>query len=146
MKKIVLIWCWCFSLSFAGTPFTLSEIDELYVVVENNTKLVDQKTEAKLKAMMLTNLQELGVKTENYPSESLVLMISQNSFGNMKFLNAKMMVISQVKRAKAKESTLGIIYMIDDLFDTTEPNEDMVESLEYMLSEFSDQFKEDSSQ
>lgn len=143
MKKILLIWLSLISLSFAGTPFTLSEIDELYVVIENNTKLVDKKTEDILKKMMLDKLNSLGVKTDAYSSESFILLIGQNEFGNMKFLTAKLMIISQVKRAKAKETSLGITYMIDDLFDTTEPDVDMIESMEYMLSEFGDQFLEE---
>jgi len=38
-----------FSLSFAGTPFTVTEIDELYVVLVNDTKLLNEKTEKILK-------------------------------------------------------------------------------------------------
>jgi hypothetical protein len=131
------------SLSFAGTPFTLTEIDELYVVVENDTKLVDTKTQELLKKMMYEKLQSLGVKTDNYSSESFILMIGSNKFGEMDFLNTKLMIVSQVKRKNAKETSLGITYMMEDLFDTTEPNADMIESLEYMLSEFGDQFIEE---
>ncbi|MDF1881831.1 hypothetical protein JHD50_11060 [Sulfurimonas sp. MAG313] len=143
MKKIVLIWLFCISFSFAGTPFTVTEIEDLYVVLENGTKLVDKKTESILKQMMLNKLKTLGVKTDTYAAESLILIIGQNEFGGMMFLNTKLMIVSQVQRAKAKETSLGITYMIDDLFDTTEPNVDMIESLEYMLSEFGDQFIEE---
>ena len=143
MKKIILIWLSIISLSLAGTPFTLTEIDELYVVLENDTKLVDKKTEIILKQMMMDKLKSLDVKTDTYSSESLILMIGQNEFGDMKFLNVKLMIVSEVKRAKAKETSLGITYMMEDLFDTTDPNVDMIESLEYMLSEFGDQFIEE---
>ncbi len=143
MKKILLIWLSLITLGFSGTPFTLTEIDELYVVLENDTKMVDEKTEVILKQMMLDKLTSLGVKTDSYAPESLILVIGQNEFGDMKFLNVKLMIVSQVKRAKAKETSLGITYMMEDLFDTTEPNEDMIESLEYMLSEFGDQFIEE---
>ena len=143
MKKILLMWLSIISLSFAGTPFTLTEIDELYIVLENDTKLVDKKTEVVLKQMMFDKLKSLGVKTDTYAPESLILMIGQNEFAGMKFLNVKLMIVSEVKRAKAKETSLGITYMMEDLFDTTDPNVDMIESLEYMLSEFSDQFIEE---
>jgi len=143
MKKILLIWLSIISLSFAGTPFTLTEIDELYVVLENDTKLVDKKTDILLKQMMMDKLKSLDVKTDTYSPESLILMIGQNEFGDMKFLNVKLMIVSEVKRAKAKETSLGITYMMEDLFDTTDPNVDMIESLEYMLSEFGDQFIEE---
>ncbi|HIC44487.1 MAG TPA: hypothetical protein EYO73_09480 [Sulfurimonas sp.] len=92
---------------------------------------------------MLDKLKVLGVKTDTYSPESFILIIGQNEFGNMKFINTRLMIISQVKRAKAKETSLGITYKIDDLFDTTEPNIDMIDSLEYMLSEFGDQFIEE---
>jgi len=143
MKKILLIWLSLITLSFAGTPFTLTEIDELYVVLENQSKMVDEKTETVLKEMMFSKLKSLGVKTDTYASESFILIIGQNEFEDLKFLNVKLMIVSEVKRAKAKETSLGITYMIEDLFDTTEPNVDMVESLEYMLSEFGDQFIEE---
>ena len=143
MRKILLALLTMLTLSFAGTPFTLSEIDELYVVLENDTKMVDKKTEVLLKQMMLDKLKSLEVKTDTYSSESLILIIGQTEFGDMKFLAAKLMIVSQVKRAKAKETSLGITYMMEDLFDTTEPNVDMIESLEYMLSEFGDQFIEE---
>lgn len=143
MKKILLIWLSIISLSFAGTPFTVTEIDELYVVLENQSKMVSEKTEVILKEMMINKLKSLDVKTDTYAVESFILMIGQNEFGDMKFLNVKLMIVSEVKRAKAKESSLGITYMMEDLFDTTEPNVDMIESLEYMLSEFGDQFIEE---
>ena len=143
MKKILLIWLSLITLSLAGTPFTLTEIDELYVVLENDAKMVDEKTEVILRQMMIDKLTSLGVKTDSYSPESLILVIGQNEFGAMKFLNVKLMIVSQVKRAKVKETSLGITYMMEDLFDTTEPNEDMIESLEYMLSEFGDQFIEE---
>jgi len=144
MKKILLMWMSLISLCFASTPFTLSEIHELHVVLDNSSKMVDKKTEIILEKMMQDKLKSLGVKTDTFSGESIVLMIGQNEFGDMKFLNAKLLVISQVKRPKVKESSLGIIYMMDDLFDTTAPNVDMIDSLEYMLSEFGDQFIEDS--
>lgn len=143
MTKILLLWLSIISFSFAGTPFTLTEIDELHVVLDNDAKMIDKKTELILKQMMIDQLKFLGVKTDTYSPESLILIIGQNEFGDMKFLNVKLMIISQVKRAKAKETSLGITYMMDDLFDTTEPKVDMIESLEYMLSEFSDQFIEE---
>ncbi|PHR55110.1 MAG: hypothetical protein COA44_11300 [Arcobacter sp.] len=143
MRMILLICFGLISLSFAGTPFTVTEINELYVVVENDTKMVNKKTEILLKKMMLDKLKSLGVKTDTYAPESFILIIGQNEFGDMKFLNARLMIVSQVKRAKAKETSLGITYMMDDLFDTTEANIDMIESLEYMLSEFGDQFIEE---
>ena len=146
MKKIFLIWLSLLSFSFASTPFTLNEIHELHVVLDNSSKMVDKKTEIILEKMMKDKLKSLGVKTDTYSGESLVLMIGQNEFGDMKFLNTKLLLISQVKRPKATESTLGVIYMMDDLFDTTEPNVDMIDSLEYMLSEFGDQFIEDSAE
>ena len=143
MIKILLVWMMAVSLSFSGTPFTVTEIDELYVVLENDTKLVDKKTEIILKKMMLDKLKSLRVKTDTFAPESFVLMITSNRFGEMDFLNTRLMIVSQVKRRKAKETSLGITYMIEDLFDTTEPNIDMIESLEYMLSEFGDQFIEE---
>lgn len=143
MKKIIVALSLLISMSFAGTPFTLTEIEELYVVLDNDTKIVTKKTEALLKQMMFDKLSSLEVKTDTYSPESLVLIIEQREFGDMKFLHAKLMIVSEVKRAKAKETSLGITYMMEDLFDTTEPNVDMIESLEYMLSEFGDQFIEE---
>ena len=143
MIKILLVWMMAFSLSFSGTPFTVTEIDELYVVLENDTKLLNEKTEIILKKMMFDKLKSLGIKTDTYAPESFILMIGSNRFGEIDFLNIKLMIVSQVKRSKAKETSLGITYMMEDLFDTTEPNVDMIESLEYMLSEFGDQFIEE---
>jgi len=143
MKKLLLIWMSLISISLGSTPFTLSEIDELHVVLENSSKMVDKKTETLLEKMMKDKLASLEVKTDTYSEESLVLMIGENEFGDIKFLNAKLLIVSQVKRPKANERILGIIYMMDDLFDTREPNVDMIESLEYMLSEFGDQYIEE---
>jgi len=143
MKKILILLCMLFSLSYASTPFTLSEINELHVVIENSSKLVNDKTQLRLKQMILDKLKSLDVVTDTYPQESLVLIIEEREFGKMKFLQAKLMIVSEVKRAKAKESSFGITYMMEDLFDTTEPNVDMIESLEYMLDMFEEQFIEE---
>ena len=127
----------------AATPFTLEGVKRLYVVVESHTKKVTPETERKLKKMMQTTLAELGVSSEDYPPEVLVLMIDEYSVGKTLLFNVALMIGEEVRRKGQTEEVFGVTYMQRDLFETEAPQEDLLESGAFLLSEFADQYREE---
>lgn len=144
MKRLTYLLLFCLSLK-ADSPFTLTEIERLYVVVENGTTLIDKESEVKMKQMMTDTLHRVGIKTDGFEEESFVLLIGLHrlDFEDINLIKMKLLIGSQVLRKGAKEEVLGITYMKDDLFDTTEPNKDAIDSLHSMLLDFEHQYKEE---
>lgn len=127
----------------AATPFTLEGVTQLYAVVESHTKRVTPETQQRLKEMMHATLKELGVKSDDYPPEVLVLMIDEYRAGEHLLFDVALMAGEQVRREGAQESVFGITYLQRDLFETEAPQEDLLESGTFLLNEFADQYREE---
>lgn len=144
MKQLVYLLLFTV-FAHANTPYTLTEIKQLYVVVENGTTLINKESEVKMKQMMLETLQRVGVKTEGYSEEAFALLIGLHrlEFEDINLIKMKLLIGSEVLRKGAKDETFGITYMKEALFDTTDANADTLDALSSMLMEFEHQYKEE---
>jgi len=142
-KLIVLGVLFLPSVLLGVTPFSLEGIKKLDVVVENRSKLIEDKTVTRLKGMMHRSLNSLGVQSRTFSSSILILLISTPKYGDVQLVKAELMVVEQVRRRGSEEESLGFTYRMEDMFEPEMLQEDMIESLEFLLGEFSDQYKED---
>jgi len=131
------------SFLFGTTPFSLEGISKLDVVVENNSKLIQDKTVKRLEKMMHKSLNDLNIKTKEFSPAVLILLISTPKYDPVQLVKAQLMVAEQVRRRGSEEESFGFTYRMEDLFEPESLHEDMIESLEFLLGEFSDQYKED---
>jgi len=142
-KLIVLGLLFLPSALLGVTPFSLEGIKKLDVVVENSSKLIEDKTVKQLEGMMHKALNTLGVQSRTFSSSILILLISTPKYGDVLLVKAELMVVEQVRRRGSEEESLGFTYRMEDMFEPEVLQEDMIESLEFLLGEFSDQYKED---
>ena len=143
VKLIVLGLIFLPSILFGVTPFSLEGIKKLDVVVENNSKLIEDKTVTRLEKMMHRSLSKLGIQSRTFSPSILIFLISTPKYADVQLVKAELMVVEQVRRRGSEEESLGFTYRMEDLFEPEVLQEDMIESLEFLLSEFSDQYKED---
>ncbi len=150
--KLRLILLYLFSSLFlwAQTPFTLTGIHTLSVLAEDKSvvKLSQSFLDNELEGMMKATLKKLHIHFEPYGETVLALLLRSNKVENTQLLTLQLNVVSQVVRSGEKEEVFGITYMMPDtieidLNDRNQVKEDIKESLEFLLSEFADQYIED---
>lgn len=128
---------------FAGTPFNLNGVEKLSVHVADYSDMFDKNTKVKLEAMMGKKLKKLKINTDGYFHESLILLMQSQMVGKIKLLNMELMVSGDVIPSGKKNLTFGITYQLRDSVEIEDKDVDVVESLEFLLDEFAEQYLED---
>lgn len=151
MKKVVLLLLVGFLTQLlAQTPFTLSGLKGLSVLAEDKSgvKLPQEFLDNTLEKMMRDSLKKLHITYEPYGETVLGLMIQGNTVQKTKVLTLRLMIASQVIREGEHEPVFGLTYMMADAIEVDPKDRetlrsDVKESLEFLLSEFEDQYKID---
>jgi len=146
MRAFILAMFFLFSITTAQaeTPFTLTGIKKLSVLVEDYSGLhLDKKFLKRLHAMMTKSVKDAGITVEKYNSNVLGIMIKSQNFGKIKTITIDLILAGQVYREGEKELVFGLTYQQSDTIEIEDIETDIVDSLEFLLTEFSDQYIED---
>jgi len=128
---------------FALTPFNLNGVKKLSVHVADYSEMFDKKMKPKLEAMMRKKLKKLKIDTDGYFHESLILLMQSQLVGKIKLLNLDLMVAGDVRPTGKTELTYGITYLLKDSVEIEDKEADLIESLEFLLDEFAEQYIQD---
>ena len=131
------------SILLASTPFNLNGVKKLSVHVADYSEMFDKKIATKLATMMRQKMKKLDVDTDGYFHESLILLMQSQMVGEIKVLNMELMISGDVRPSGKKDLTFGITYLLRDSVEVEDKHSDVVESLEFLLDEFSEQYIED---
>lgn len=142
MKIIFTLVLLSFSL-FAQTPFMLTKIPELYPLVEIHTSKVPQSYKAKFTKEIEAYAKELHISTKNYSQRTLALLISRVAVGKGLVLKVRLLLGEEVKRIDDGEEVFAITYQKVDIVEVENLDEDLGDSVDYLLEEFKDQYIED---
>ncbi len=143
MKKLFILLIFS-SLVFAVTPFSLEGLKEVNVKVSDKQKLLPRELKQKITAKLINRLQKVGLKTKTKLYSKLVVKIKSINIGNTYALNISLFIMEDV--ALISDDTnikLALTYKKDDFFDSTDIKEDIIESIDYLVTEFIDQYKEE---
>lgn len=127
----------------ANTPFNLHGVKKLSVHVADYSEMFDEKMKLKLETMMQKSLKKLSINTKGYFHQSFILLMQSQMLGEIKVLNLELMISGDVKPSGSKDLTFGITYLLRDSVEVEDKESDVVESLEFLLDEFSEQYIED---
>lgn len=127
----------------AATPFNLHGVTKLSVHVADYSDLFDEKIKPKLEKMMKERLAKLGVDTKGYFHDSFILYMNSQKVGNIQLLNVELMISGDVMALGKKDVTFGITYRLRDSIEIEDKEVDVVESLAFLLDEFTEQYIED---
>lgn len=93
--------------------------------------------------MMREKMAKLKINTDGYFHDTLVLLMKSQKVGEIELLNMDLMLSGDVRPLGKKDLTFGITYMLSDSVEIEDKEVDVVESLEFLLSEFAEQYIED---
>lgn len=141
--KIVLILLTTYVLAFAQTPYLLTKFKTAYPLVEIYTDKVPQKYKKELTKLIVEYTDELKIDTSGYSERVLGIIISRVAIGEKLVLKVELLLGEEVKRLDDNEEVFAITYQKSDIFEVENLEEDIVDSVEYLLSDFKDQYEED---
>ena len=127
----------------ASTPFNLNGVKKLSVHVADYSGMFDKKMKPKLESIMRKALKKLHVDTDGYFHQSFILWMKSQSVGKMKLLDMDLMITGDVIPSGKKDMTFGITYLLNDTVEIEDKDSDVVESLQFLLDEFTEQYIED---
>ena len=128
---------------FSSTPFNLNGVTKLSVHVSDYSDLYDKKIKAKLETIMKKKLAKLEIKTDGYFHDNFILLMKSQKVGQIQLLNLSLMITGDVMAIGKKDVTFGITYMLSDSVEIEDKELDVVESLEFLLDEFTEQYIQD---
>lgn len=142
MKFLFMLITFC-TLSFAQTPFTLTKFNSLYPMVEIYTDKVPDSYKAKITKILKEYTDALGINTKGYSDRPLVIMISRIAVGDKLTLKMALMIGEEVKRLDDGAEVFAITYQKVDIFEVEDLDEDLIDTVEYLLEDFKEQYVED---
>ena len=143
--KYLLILLLSYSLYGAGF-WTLTGLEKANIYLSNQLSYVKPETLKKIKVNMKKTLQENGIKTNLQDSATLMLSLEEIVDHETHYIYIKLEVGEEVQTfRKDKDASYAITYAVSDFIDTdiSELDSDLLESIDYLLSQFSEQFKDD---
>lgn len=142
MKKLFILIFFTSQL-MATSPFLLTKISDVYPLVEINTKEVPKTYIKPIKEMIIKTANSLGIKTDNYSSRPLTIMITRVPIDNNSFVKISLLMGEEVQRVDDKEEVFAITYLAEDIVEVDELDFELMQSVEYLLEAFKDQYIED---
>ena len=141
--KFLFILITFYTLSFAQTPFTLTKFKSLYPMVEIYTDKVPDSYKVKITKILKEYTDELGINTKGYSDRPLVIMISRIAVGDKLTLKMALIIGEEVKSLDDGAEVFAITYQKVDIFEVEDLDEDLIDTVEYLLELFKEQYIED---
>jgi len=141
--KILIILLTSYLLAFGQTPYLLTKFKTAYPLVEIYTDKVPQKYKKEITKLIVEYTDELKIDTSGYSDRVLGIIISRVAIGEKLVLKVELLLGEEVKRLDDNEEVFAITYQKSDIFEVENLEEDIIDSAEYLLSDFKDQYEED---
>ncbi len=143
--KFLLILLLSYTLQAAGF-WTLSGLEKANVYVSNGLTTLKGETLKKIKTKMRESLHSNGIKTEQKDSATLMISLQEIVDEESYFIYVKLALGEEVQTFRADESaTFALTYDANDFIETDKEDLDkeVLESVDFLLSKFSEQFEDD---
>ena len=143
MKKILLILCLNI-FAFALTPFSLEGLKEAKVKISDKGKLLSKIEKKQLTSKVIAELQKTGLKTDTKLYSKIIIKVKSLKSNSKDIIFISLFVIEDVRMLNDIENIkMGITYKMDDFFEAEDLKDDIKESIEYLVSEFVDQYNDE---
>jgi len=132
----------------AETMFLLTKMPKMYLVVENYSQKVSMNLKKEILSEMKTITDELKIDTSGYSHRALGFVIYDTMIDGIMVLNIDLILGEEVKRLDDKEEVYALTYEKRKQFSMNnktkeEIEEQLLDDVYLLLSEFSEQYKED---
>ena len=145
MKKILLISIVLMGYLelYALTPFGLNGVTKATVNVSDYSDLYDKKMKKTLETLMHQYMKKLGIESHDYHNETLTILLKSQKIGSSTVLFVDLMLMGDVSRVDEKNLTFGLTYLNRDSVEIEDKDEDLIDSVTFLLEEFMDQYIQD---
>lgn len=141
--KILLLTLLTCTLMYGQTPFILTKFPSAYLLVEINTNKVPPEYKEKIMTILKSYTDELGINTKGYSQRAMAIIIDRMGIGKKLVLRTRLLVGEDVKRLDDGEEVFAITYQKGDISEIENLDEDITDTVEYLLEDFKDQYIED---
>ena len=111
--------------------------------MEIYTDKVPQSYKPKIKKIIQKYAKEMKISTKGYSERPFAIIVSRVAVGKTLVLKVQLLLGEEVRRSEDNEEVFALTYQKEDIFEVENLDEDLIESVEYLLGEFQDQYSED---
>ena len=152
MKNFIKIFLLSFLFStsylYAQSMFLLTKIPKVYLVVENYSQKIPMSLKEEIYDEMRHTTHEMKIDTTGYSFRTFGIMINDTKIAGQEILTVELILGEEVTRLDDKEDIYAITYAKKNYIpskdkDADELEDELLENINLLLTEFSDQYKED---
>ena len=141
--RLLFILLFTITLAQATTPFLLTKIPSVYPLVEIYSKHVPKKYIMIIKQELIKTADELHIKHNGFSERPLTFFITDISIGDNIAVKVALMMGEEVKRLDDGEVVFALTYLNADIIEVDDEDFDILESVDFLLEEFKEQYRED---
>ena len=112
-------------------------------MVEINTKKLDPTLKTPILKRLKATTQDIGIDTTGYSHRPLVIQITTHSVGDILVYKIALIMGEEMKRLDDNEEVFAITYQMSDSIEPDNVKEEVLESVDFLLDQFAEQYKED---
>ena len=131
-----------FSVGF----WTLTGLTKANIFVINKIAYLDPKTVSTSKVKMTNMLHEIGIKTKQQDSPTLMLIMQEIEDEDNHYVYIQLSLGEEVQTFRDdKTPTFALTYEVNDFIEvgSQELDSEVLESVDFLLSQFVEQFEDD---
>lgn len=133
-----------YTQSFAQSPFSLEALQSVNVTFLNKHKHLSDSFVADLQKEVEAKLNKAGIKTSTKHFSNLLIKIQMQTIRETTLAHVTLSLVENVQLKRASRvDAIAVTYNKDDLFELSNIEADLKESIFFLLDEFIDQFKEE---
>lgn len=143
--KILIALFLALSLNAAGF-WTLSGLKKSNIYVQNQLSIVKPDTIAKIKEKMAQTLKENNIATDQQDSPTLMCSLEEIAGDETYYIYIKLALGEEVRTFRVTgDETFALTFEATDFIETDADtmHNDILESVDYLLGEFSELYKDD---
>ncbi len=144
--KFLLLLSTLYIFASAQTPYMLTKIQSLYPLCEIYVKEIPSSYKQKITNTIKEYASEMKISTKGYSPRTLAIIVTPIHFGKEFGIKVQLLLGEDVKRLDDGEEVFALTYSKVDMVEIEDKKvieEELMDSVEYLLEEFKDQYKED---
>jgi len=146
MKKLLLLLL-TYGTLFSASFYTLDNVKSLNLYVANQADFMDKKQKNEIKKNLKIRLQKAGFIFGETDSITFMLKIEAIDVDDTQVINVQIGLAEEVITSrKASIETFAFTYLANDFIESDEPYIDTVESINFLVSEFINAYRDDNEQ
>lgn len=143
MKKIILFLLVCSSL-FSQSFYTLDNVKSLSLYMPNKAGYMDKEQKNNLKESVIEKLKKAGFVFGKTDATNFMIRIESINVNDTEVIHIRLAIGEEVlTKRPGNIHTFALTYLGTDFMESDEPIQDTIESVNFLVSEFLEAYKDD---